>query len=42
MIPLVAHLRQHYGFEPDLGRLSVPGLCCECQAAQAGATSASI
>jgi len=32
--PLAVHLREQYGFEADLNRLSVPGLCQECQARQ--------
>ena len=32
--PLAIHLRENYGFEADLNRLSVPGLCKECQAKQ--------
>lgn len=32
--PLAIHLREQYGFEADLNRLSVPGLCQACQARQ--------
>jgi Fur family ferric uptake transcriptional regulator len=32
--PFMAHLKEQYGFEVDLGHLSIPGLCQECSTAQ--------
>jgi Fur family ferric uptake transcriptional regulator len=33
VFPFAEHFRKQYGFEVDLGRLSVPGLCADCVAA---------
>ena len=33
--PLIAHLRDQYGFEADLGDVTIPGLCRECRLAGA-------
>jgi Fur family ferric uptake transcriptional regulator len=35
--PLAALVQDHTGFEVDIGRLSVPGLCADCRVAQAAA-----
>ena len=29
--PLIAHLRSQYGFEADLGDVTIPGLCRDCR-----------
>ena len=33
--PLIAHLRDEYGFETDLGDVTIPGLCQDCRASSA-------
>jgi Fur family ferric uptake transcriptional regulator len=38
VLPFAAHFREHYGFEVDLGRLSVLGLCSACVAARDAAS----
>ena len=30
--PLIAHLRDQYGFEAELGDVTIPGLCRDCRA----------
>jgi Fur family ferric uptake transcriptional regulator len=30
--PLIAHLRDRYGFETELGNVTIPGLCRDCRA----------
>ena len=38
--PLMAHLKEHTGFEADLDHLSIPGVCHACRLARAGTTGA--
>jgi Fur family transcriptional regulator, ferric uptake regulator len=38
--PLVAELRRHHGFEPDVGHLTVFGQCADCRAAAEDAATA--